>query len=660
MEKEKCNIKMSKFLVSVYEPEQLIQISEFDETFYRLNSVSDVYIDEVVVKINVKMEFVKDCLMTVCGNLNEVVESDVSVALCGEVPEQILCRQAIGVQLDRNRQDQEASVVFSASARDLRNHSHCVLIVRDERSQKTLGKHQINLYDKKTSALHPLDWYEVVSSFLLRPGDSEPVMYKIIASEENTMCRVRFNLRVSADMLWRMPELEIRMYYKNGQVTSEYCQLRKDALDEGCDRYHVEHDFFVSNERSGDTYAELWCVGYRITGLIFSTSDPTVYGIWSYDQMGYVADYNPKIAQEHLLVLYADLYGTDLGYSYEDTRFGIDDESTEKMPTLPERTRELVDGYLDDIGLSWRDEEAEEKEEEHSGNDYYGRAEERSSEEMLARMVGIYDVKTKLECFKKVVQFNEMRRKSYLPTMSMPLHAMFLGSPGTGKTTVAKAIGEWLASVGVLSKGHVVVRERSTLIGKYYGTEEQSVREALAEAKGGILLIDEAYQLYQECDPKDPGRKAIDALLTALSDESNRDWMLILAGYPKQMMAMFDANPGLRSRIPETNIYKFQDFNEPQLMEIAENYFYANHYVLTDESRLALSARIHEDYIHRGEDFGNARYVMNLIQTEVLPNMAMRVCENPTEAKALEQIEAEDVPMKHYASKPSRVRIGFK
>lgn len=286
-----------------------------------------------------------------------------------------------------------------------------------------------------------------------------------------------------------------------------------------------------------------------------------------------------------------------------------------------------------------------------------------AEEPLLASMehlTGLKSVKEKLTAYEKTMRFNKARMAHALPVMNAPLHAMFLGSPGTGKTTVAKLMGSMLAKAGMLSTGHVVVRERATLLGPNYSMEETNTLKAIEEAQGGVLFIDEAYQLYQPNDPRDPGRFVIETLLTALADEQQRDWMLILAGYPEEMRRMFDMNPGFKSRIPDSNIYVFDDFTEPELMEIAERYLERHRFTLSSEARQALWARLAADFARRGRNLGNARYVMNLIQTEILPAMAARVIElGLTDVQSLTEIQAADIPLPVRTLIPSRPRIGF-
>ena len=197
-------------------------------------------------------------------------------------------------------------------------------------------------------------------------------------------------------------------------------------------------------------------------------------------------------------------------------------------------------------------------------------------------------------------------------------------------------------------------------MGPNYSNEESNTLQAIEDAQGGILFIDEAYQLYQPNDPRDPGKFVIETLLDALADETKRDWMLILAGYPDEMRRMFDMNPGLKSRIPDSNVYIFEDFSEGELMEIAENYLDRNNFTLTDEARTALTNRLAYDHKNRDKTFGNARHVMNLIQTEILPAMAVRVMSSSEETiPSISEIHASDIPAAISKTTKNRQRLGF-
>ena len=127
---------------------------------------------------------------------------------------------------------------------------------------------------------------------------------------------------------------------------------------------------------------------------------------------------------------------------------------------------------------------------------------------------------------------------------------VFTGNPGTGKTTVAQMVGRVFHSLGILSKGGVIVTERSKLVGRYIGDTENNMQALLEQAKGNVLFIDEAYNLYDGGDTKkDYGHRVIESLLTVLS-QKNPDLIVILAGYEKEMMNMLETNPGMKGRFP--------------------------------------------------------------------------------------------------------------
>ena len=159
----------------------------------------------------------------------------------------------------------------------------------------------------------------------------------------------------------------------------------------------------------------------------------------------------------------------------------------------------------------------------------------------------------------KLTSYNKMMRE-LCPTVKqhkVSLHSLFLGRPGTGKTTICKIYGSLLRQAGALSKGHVVVCDRSTFIGTLWGDEERSTRQVIDMAKGGVLMIDEAY-LLNSSNPHDPGKMVIPLLMNILADESQRDIAVVLCGYKDPMQKLIDLNPGLQSRFP--NKFEFPDW----------------------------------------------------------------------------------------------------
>ena len=207
-------------------------------------------------------------------------------------------------------------------------------------------------------------------------------------------------------------------------------------------------------------------------------------------------------------------------------------------------------------------------------------------------------------------------------------------NPGTGKTTVAKLVGQMYHSMGLLSKGHTVETNRSKLVGEYIGTTEKKTLDAIEEARGGVLFIDEAYTLIShESDTKDFGKEVLNALLTVLS-EPEPDMIIILAGYEDKMAAMMKTNPGLKDRFPLT--FHFDDYSAGELMEMACRTLEAGNYRLTDEAHRCLASLIEKAAAQRDEYFGNGRWVHNLINQGIIKSMARRVMSGSAAVKNID------------------------
>lgn len=274
------------------------------------------------------------------------------------------------------------------------------------------------------------------------------------------------------------------------------------------------------------------------------------------------------------------------------------------------------------------------------------------SMEKLNQLIGLDSVKKKIEEYRSVVMLSKKRAMMGLPVVRPVLHAAFMGNPGTGKTTVAKILGTMMKELGLLSSGHVVVEERSTLMGQNYASEQEKTLSALERAKGGILFIDEAYLLYKPDDPRDPGINVIETLLTALADPQQQDWMLLIAGYTEPMTRLLEQNAGLKSRIPEQNRFRFDDYTVEELMQIADLFCSQNGYELSEDARAKVRDRVEREYGLRDNKFGNARFINNLFKIEIVPAFSLRVnkIDEPTE-KDLTLIEAEDVSTRIVAEK---------
>lgn len=537
---------------------------------------------------------------------------------------------------------------FPADSVELKAGHTYKLTISDSGASETLAVETFHLFGKENG--FPENWYTVCDGGV-NPSWDILNLYKSINTIDYHDYYVRFNLiqNFGAKLPEILPELEVRLHYPDGkQIDVRFMEPR--CYDFENNSYFVQSPLVTTAEINGVFYAEVLCMQYLLAGFVFDTNREDERGRWYGREIEPLDEYTPEAAQARL----NELLSPEIKADSWDNDF---DEALDKF--IQSEQAEL--GMADEI----EDSEEEDSESNDEAGNIEACADSGGEAELqpltLERLTGLTAVKEKLNVYERLMKFNKMRSDNGFPTPATPLHAMFLGSPGTGKTTVAKRIGSMLKEAGVLSKGHVVVRERASLLGMYYSSEGENTLKALEEAQGGILFIDEAYQLYQRNDPKDPGKFVIETLLTALADESNRDWMLILAGYPDEMKQMFEMNPGFKSRIPESNIYCFDDFTSAELMEIADNYLSRYGYELSADARCALADRLNFDYAHRDKSFGNARHVMNLIQTRILPAMAVRVIEGESvDADSLKLIKASDIPsVSNVIHNNQRPKIGF-
>lgn len=505
------------------------------------------------------------------------------------------------------------------------------LEVRNTRTDSVYLMKETHFFSLPEIHMLPTKWFTITSGSI-RCDDLPNKDWMSIDVDKHPDIKFHFELILNTpQLLGHLPELEFRITLPDGSRIIRFCKPECDTINsKQSDLYcHVDCPMSFILEEKGTCHVELRCMTHAISGFTFQNDTPEISGKFTGKSLSVTKDHDTHETNNDS----TDIPNNENWISSDDLDRCLDEfiqSQLEESPVIEETSPEAP-GNTD------------------------------STENTLEELIGLESVKAKVHRYAYVARFNRQRREANLPVLDVPLHSMLLGSPGTGKTTVAKILGKLLHNAGVLSKGHVIERERATLLGQYYSSEAENTLKALEEAQGGILFIDEAYQLYQPQDPRDPGRFVIETLMTALADEDNRDWMLILSGYTGPMKQMFTMNPGLRSRIPESNILNFDDFSERQLMEIAERYFSKNHYKLLDEANSKLQQTISAAYKNRTESFGNARYVMNLIQTDILPAMAERLSsESSPTITQLSTIRPEDIPHPQQNNTPQRPRIGFK
>ena len=239
-------------------------------------------------------------------------------------------------------------------------------------------------------------------------------------------------------------------------------------------------------------------------------------------------------------------------------------------------------------------------------------------------MVGLKSVKDTITALSMKAAFDAKRRKEGKGNCDKgAYHMIFTGNPGTGKTTVAKKLGKILHSLGILSKGDVVMAERSTIVGRFIGQTEENMQQLLQQARGNVLFIDEAYTLCDTTDDrKDFGYRAIECLLTVLAEQSP-DMVVILAGYENEMERMLMANQGLKGRFPYH--LKFDDYDADELMEIGMRYLNAYDLNITPDAKAKLKDIIELQTARHEREFSNARWMEQLIDNSIIPTLSERI-----------------------------------
>lgn len=239
----------------------------------------------------------------------------------------------------------------------------------------------------------------------------------------------------------------------------------------------------------------------------------------------------------------------------------------------------------------------------------------------LEKLVGMDEMK---RCIKEIyawIYVNKKREERGMKAGRQALHMMFKGNPGTGKTTIARLIGKLFHQMNVLSKGHLIEVERADLVGEYIGHTAQKTRDLVKKALGGILFIDEAYSLGRGGE-KDFGKEAIDTLVKQMEDRQH-EFILILAGYSREMDYFLSLNPGLLSRFPL--VIDFPDYTTDQLMEIAFLMLEDREYAISrDAERKLRQHLVLLRSLQSPISFSNGRYIRNVLE-KAIRAQAMRL-----------------------------------
>lgn len=228
----------------------------------------------------------------------------------------------------------------------------------------------------------------------------------------------------------------------------------------------------------------------------------------------------------------------------------------------------------------------------------------------LNSLIGLSKVKQEVEEIKNTYIYNEKLKELGQKVASTSNHLIFTGNPGTGKTTVARILGKIYKNLGVVSSTNFVVADRSSLVGEYIGQTAPKTLDVIRKAYGGVLFIDEAYSLARGGE-NDFGKEAIDTLIKEMED--NRDkFVVIMAGYTKEMNDLINLNSGLRSRIKK--IIEFEDYTEDEMIEIFESYVKNENRSIDEDARQIACQYLRDITRNKGKNFGNARNVRSFFE----------------------------------------------
>ena len=233
----------------------------------------------------------------------------------------------------------------------------------------------------------------------------------------------------------------------------------------------------------------------------------------------------------------------------------------------------------------------------------------------LDDLIGLNSVKKEVRSLANFVKVQKQREAQGLKTAKVSYHLVFYGSPGTGKTTVARIVGRIYKDLGVLKKGHTVETDRGGLVAKYMGQTALKTDTVIQQALDGVLFIDEAYSLVPENgNGQDYGQEAIATLLKRMEDYRDR-LVVIIAGYKNEMQRFIDSNPGLQSRF--NRYIDFPDYSGVELTDIFKMYMKKNQYTLADGAEEYLKEQFEYAVAHKDRNFGNARFARNVFEKSI-------------------------------------------
>lgn len=397
-------------------------------------------------------------------------------------------------------------------------------------------------------------------------------------------------------------------------IISEYLGIRADAknMKEMKYREHVD-DSFAAMIPSVIKYAVLADAGHKIS--------PDPYG----NQKAQIMVDTYKLFGQTMLASYTEEAGRETMSKY-----------TAYITMLEKFLREYGVFYAGDqkmIGPEEPEIVDSETEEEKA----------KKLEELMTEfngLIGLTSVKHQVNSLINLVKVQKLREAQGMKCSDISKHMVFSGNPGTGKTTVARMLGEIYKYIGVLPKGQLIEVDRSGLVKGYIGQTATKVQEVVEQSLGGILFVDEAYTLTVNKGEGDFGQEAVDTLLKAMEDHRS-EFVVIVAGYTDLMEEFLASNPGLKSRF--SNVIFFEDYTPEELMEILKSMCKKQEYRLSAEAEEKALAMLTDRVAHKPENFANARDVRNFMEHAIANHASRVVGMKDVTKEILETLEPEDL-----------------
>lgn len=286
--------------------------------------------------------------------------------------------------------------------------------------------------------------------------------------------------------------------------------------------------------------------------------------------------------------------------------------------------------------------------------------EEKSIEDIIKEvdsLIGMEDIKRDIRDLFSSIRIEEDRSKIIGSTSKPAIHIVITGNPGTGKTTIVSKLGELFQAIGLLDRGQVIGAERKDLVAGYVGQTAGKTNDKINEAMGGILFIDEAYTLAPEGVNDSFGKEAIDTLLTRMENDRGK-FIVVAAGYPKEMDNFINANPGLKSRFNRQ--FHLNDYNADEMLAIFKKMAESDKYKVEDKAEDKLKDIFSAMYLRRDKNFANGREVRNIFD-ECKKLLSKRLVEKVNyEKEELLLIKAEDIPKTYEKDKKVTVEEALK